>query len=138
VLPDTLRAPGKAFWGGPGGAQLSTTAGDNLRRIFAAGIPIAVGTDAGNPGTAAGPSIYREMEMLQRLGMPGRAVLASATIVAARALALDTDVGSVEAGKRADLVVLAADPAADARNARQVRYVVRNGTIYPKAALLPR
>ena len=138
VLPDSLRAPGKAFWGGPAGAQLNTTAGDNLRRMFAAGIPIAVGTDAGNPGTAAGPSIYREMEMLQRLGMPGRAVLASATIVAARALALDTDVGSVEAGKRADLVVFAADPAADARNARQVRYVVRNGTLYPKAALLPR
>jgi imidazolonepropionase-like amidohydrolase len=70
--------------------------------------------------------------------MPHRAVFASATIIAARALALDTEVGSIEAGKRADLVVFAADPTADIRNARRVRYVVRNGTLYPKAALLPR
>jgi imidazolonepropionase-like amidohydrolase len=138
MLPDTLRTAGKAFWSSPGAEQLRATAGDNLRRMFEAGIPIAVGTDAGNPGTAAGPSIYREMELLHSVGMPHRAVFASATIIAARALALDTEVGSIEAGKRADLVVFAADPTADIRNARRVRYVVRNGTLYPKAALLPR
>ena len=138
VLPDTLRAAGKAFWSGPGAEQLRTMTGDNLRRMFEAGIPIAVGTDAGNPGTAAGPSMYREMEILHSVGMPDRAVFASATIIAARALALDTEVGSVEGGKRADLVVFAADPTADIRNARRVRYVVRNGTLHPKAALLPR
>jgi imidazolonepropionase-like amidohydrolase len=86
-----------------------------------------MGTDAGNPGTAHGPSVYREMELMQQAGMPARAVFASATIVAARAMALDREIGSVAAGKRADLVVFDADPTADIHHARQVRSVMRNG-----------
>jgi len=138
ILPDTLRARGKAFWGGPEAARLRETGADNLRRLYSAGIPIAMGTDAGNPGTAHGPSVYREMEAMQEAGMPARAVFAAATIVAARALALDREVGSVAAGKRADLVVFGADPAADIRNARQVRFVVRNGVLYSRDDLLPK
>ena len=138
VLPDTLRAPGRAFWDGPGAARLRTTGADNLQRLYAAGLPIAVGTDAGNPGTAPGPSIYRELEAMEQAGMPARAVFAAATIVAARAMGLDSEIGSVEPGKRADLVIFAADPTADIQNARQVRYVVRNGALYSKDDLLPR
>lgn len=138
VLPDTLRAPGKAFWNGPGAAGLMSTSVDNLRRMYQAGVPIAMGTDAGNPGTAHGPSVYREMELMQQAGMPASAVFASATIIAARALGLDQEIGSVEAGKRADLVVFGADPTVDARNARQVRLVVRNGVLRTHDELIPR
>jgi imidazolonepropionase-like amidohydrolase len=137
ILPDSLRAKGAAFWGGPG-AALRSTAASNLRRMYEAGIPIATGTDAGNPGTAHGPGVYAEMEAMQQAGMPAKAVFASATIVAARAMALDKEVGSVEAGKRADLVVFDADPTTDIGNARRVHFVVHNGVLYSRQDLGPR
>ena len=110
---------------------------ENLRRMKATGIPIAMGTDAGNPGTAHGPSVYREMEAMQRAGMTAAEVLASATIVAARAMGIADDAGAIEAGKRADVVVLESDPTVDIANARRVRLVMRNGALYRRAALMP-
>jgi imidazolonepropionase-like amidohydrolase len=138
VLPDSLRTRGQAFWNGPGGRSLMATSMDNLARMYRAGVPIAMGTDAGNPGTAHGPSVYREMELMQQAGMPAAAVFASATIVAARAMALDGEVGSVTPGKRADLVVFDADPTQDIRNARQIRLVVHGGVVYDRKELLPK
>jgi imidazolonepropionase-like amidohydrolase len=138
ILTDSLRTRGKAFWASPGAAQLNSNVGKNLQRMYAAGIPIAMGTDAGNPGTAHGPSVFGEMEAMQQAGMPASAVFASATIIAARALGLDKQIGSVEAGKRADLAVFGADPTVDARNARQVRFVVRNGVLRSHDELIPR
>jgi imidazolonepropionase-like amidohydrolase len=137
-LPDTVRAAAKAFWNGPIPASLMRTAVANLRRMYQAGIPIAMGTDAGNPGTAHGPSVYREMELMQQAGMPAAAVFSSATSVAAKAIGLEREVGSITAGKRADLVVFEADPTHDIHNARQVRYVVRNGVLRSRQDLLPR
>jgi imidazolonepropionase-like amidohydrolase len=137
VLPDSLTRGGRQFWKGPAGRSLTTTSMDNLGRLYRAGVPIAMGTDAGNPGTAHGPSVYREMELMQRAGMPAAAVFASATIVAARAMGLEGDVGSVERGKRADLAVFDADPTRDITNARRVRFVIRNGVLYSREELLP-
>jgi imidazolonepropionase-like amidohydrolase len=139
VLPDSVRGPGKVFWDGPNakGNQLLSTSSGNLRRLYQAGVPIAMGTDAGNPGTAHGPSVYREMELMQQAGMPAAAVFSSATIIAARALALDREIGSIVPGKRADLVAFAADPTQDIRNARQVRFVIRNGVVHSEQDLLP-
>ena len=136
-LPDTVPAAAKAFWNGPIPAALMRTAMANLRRMYQAGIPIAMGTDAGNPGTAHGPSVYREMELMQQAGMPAAAVFSSATIVAAEALGLEREVGSITPGKRADLVVFESDPTRDIHNARQVRYVVRNGVLRSHLELLP-
>jgi imidazolonepropionase-like amidohydrolase len=137
VLPDSLLKEGRAFWEGPKGKALRSTTRKNLRLMYRAGIPLAMGTDAGNPGTTHGPSIYNEMEEMQRAGMSAADVFASATIVAARAMALDTVIGSVEPGKRADLVVFDADPTADIRNARQVRLVIHNGVVRTRGELLP-
>ena len=76
-----------------------------------------MGTDAGNPGTAPGPSVYREMEALQAAGMPASEVFASATLIAARAMGRERDLGLLDAGRAADLVVWDADPTADIANA---------------------
>jgi imidazolonepropionase-like amidohydrolase len=102
-----------------------------------AGIPIATGTDAGNPGTAHGPSIYREMEAMQAAGMTAREVLLSTTLIAARAMGRESDLGSIDAGKLADIVIFDADPSADIANARKVRMVMRGGATYDRASLLP-
>jgi imidazolonepropionase-like amidohydrolase len=135
VLPDSLRAKGAGFWRGPG-AALRRTAAHNLQRTYSAGIPIAMGSDAGNPGTAHGPAVFAEMEAMQQAGMPAIAVFASATIQSARAMGLEREVGSIAAGKRADLVVFGADPTRDIRNARQVRWVMRNAVLRSREELL--
>jgi imidazolonepropionase-like amidohydrolase len=136
ALPEARRPRGAAARAARWDRQRATME-ENLRRLRAAGIPVAVGTDAGNPGTAHGPSIYREMEAMQRAGLPAAEVLASATIVAARAMGTAGEAGSLAAGKRADLVVLDGDPAADIANARRVRLVMRNGALRRRAELLP-
>jgi imidazolonepropionase-like amidohydrolase len=135
-IPEARRTNQAAFVRSGAWERQAETMVRNLRRMREAGIPIAMGTDAGNPGTAHGPSVYREMEAMQSAGMPAREVFASATIVAARAMGIADEAGSVAAGKRADLVLFDADPTADIANARRVRTVVRNGARYDRAELL--
>jgi imidazolonepropionase-like amidohydrolase len=115
-------------------ARLAVSAA-NLKRVHAAGIPIAMGTDAGNPLTLHGPSVYAEMEAMQAAGMSPTEVLVAATRGGALALQRDREIGTVEKGKIADLLVVAADPTADIANLRQARFVVRAGVVRPLAEL---
>ncbi|HJU66968.1 MAG TPA: amidohydrolase family protein [Gemmatimonadaceae bacterium] len=140
VLPEVQRARGLEGLVRSGRADtLFATTARNVRRMHTAGIPIAVGTDAGNPGTAHGPSLYREMEALQSAaGMTAADVFSSVTIVAARAMGRATEVGSVEAGKLADLVIVDGNPVADIANLRRVRLVMKGGALYGRDELLPR
>jgi imidazolonepropionase-like amidohydrolase len=99
----------------------------NAKRVHDAGITVAVGTDAGNPGTFHGPAIYREVELLQQAGFTPAEVLVAATRNGARALGRESDLGTLEAGKFADLLLLRADPTADIRNFRAVYLVMKGG-----------
>jgi imidazolonepropionase-like amidohydrolase len=88
-----------------------------------------MGTDAGNIGTLHASSVPSEMEAMQAAGMPPRAVLASATIAAARMLGAERELGSIERGKVADLVLLREDPRRDAGAVAAVDLVVRKGKV---------
>lgn len=112
-------------------------AAGNLRRVARAGLPIALGTDAGNPLTLHGPSLYAEAEAMQAAGMPAGAVLVAATSGGARALGRAADLGTLEAGKTADLLLLDADPTADIAALRRLRYVVRGGELRALEELRP-
>ncbi len=101
----------------------------NLKKVAEAGIPIAMGTDAGNPLTLHGPSVYAEMEAMQAAGLTPAQVLTAATRGGATAMGREKDFGTVEKGKQADLLIVAADPAADTANLRKVRFVVRGGVM---------
>jgi imidazolonepropionase-like amidohydrolase len=103
----------------------------NLKALVAAGVPIATGTDAGNPLTLHGPAIYAEMEAMQASGMTPMQVIVASTLTAARAARIDGETGTIEKGKSADLLLVGGDPAADVSNLRKVRYVVRNGVVRP-------
>jgi imidazolonepropionase-like amidohydrolase len=107
----------------------------NLKKLVEAGIPIATGTDAGNPLTLHGPAIYAEMEAMQAAGMTPMQVIVSSTAIASRAMGLDKQVGTVEKGKDADLVIVGGDPSKDVANFRKVRYVVRSGVVRSIAEL---
>jgi imidazolonepropionase-like amidohydrolase len=108
---------------------------DNLRRVHAAGIPIAMGTDAGNPLTLHGPAVHAEMEAMVAAGLTPMEVLVASTRHAARAMRREAEIGTLRSGKRADLVVLSADPMADIRNARHIEVVMRNGRSHQRADL---
>jgi imidazolonepropionase-like amidohydrolase len=116
-------------------AEREAIANANLKRLVATGIPIATGTDAGNPLTLHGPAIYAEMEAMQRAGMTPMQVIVASTATAARAARFDDVTGTLEKGKDADLLLLAADPTQDVANFRKVRFVMRGGVIRGVAEL---
>lgn len=102
---------------------------ENLERVHAAGVTVATGTDAGNPGTAHGPSIFREMELMARAGMSPMEVLVASTRNAARAMGRGGDLGTVEPGKKADLLILDENPLEDLAAAPSVATVVKGGEV---------
>lgn len=110
---------------------------ENLRRVVAAGIPVAMGTDAGNPLTLHGPSVHAEMEAMQAAGLTPMQVLVAATRNAAAAMGRLPDLGTVEKGKVADLLVVSGDPTADVANLRKVETVVRAGVVHAERDLRP-
>src|SRR5439155_901266 len=116
---------GTAARGAERAAHVKEVAGPNLKRVADAGIPIAMGTDAGNPLTLHGPSVYAEMEAMQAAGLTPMQVVVASTRGGATAMGVEKETGTVEKGKSADLVILAGDPTADVANFREVRYVVR-------------
>jgi imidazolonepropionase-like amidohydrolase len=102
---------------------------ENLGKVHEAGITVATGTDAGNPGTVHGPSLFREMELMARAGMSPREVIVATTRNGARALGRSQDLGTVEEGKKADLVILARSPLEDLAAASTVLTVVKDGRV---------
>jgi len=99
----------------------------NLRAVRRAGIPVVTGTDAGNPLTLHGPAIFAEMEAMQAAGMAARDVLLATTREGARAMGRGDDLGTLEQGRAADLVVVDGDPTRDVANLRRIRWVMRGG-----------
>src|SRR5206468_3738597 len=71
----------------------------NLKAVRDFGIPIALGTDAGNPLTLHGPAVYPEMEAMQAAGMSPMEVIVASTRNGAMAMRRQDDIGTVEAGK---------------------------------------
>lgn len=110
-------------------ADRERIAAANLKRLIDAGIPIATGTDAGNPLTLHGPAIYAEMEAMQAAGLTPMQVIVASTATAARAAMLDQTTGTLEKGKDADLLILGADPSKDVANFRKLRFVMRGGVL---------
>jgi len=101
----------------------------NLKRVADAGITIAMGTDAGNPLTLHGASVYAEMEAMQAAGLSPMQVLVASTRGAAQAMGREAEFGTIEKGRWADLVVLDADPTATIANFRRIRQVIRGGIV---------
>lgn len=115
---------------------------DLMKRLTAAfaraGVPLVVGSDCNISGTVAGFSFHDELGELARVGISPADVLRMATLNAATAMRMDSDLGTVEVGKRADLVLLQANPLDDLANSRRIAGVVLRGKWYPQPALRER
>ena len=108
----------------------------NVAEMHRAGVALLAGTDIGAPLLVPGFSLHDELALLVRdAGMTPLQALQAATLTPARVMGLADETGTVEAGKRADLVLLDADPLADIRNTRRIHAVVANGRWMDRAAL---
>lgn len=110
--------------------------GDLVRRVVKGGGVVIAGTDS--PIFPYAILYHAELEMFQDAGLTPFEVLQTATVRAAEALGVGANLGSIEAGKLADLVMLGGDPLADITNARKVRRVIKNGQVYTVDELLRR
>lgn len=109
----------------------------NMLRLHRAGVPIVLGTDAGNPLTLHGPSFFREAQAMEAAGMGPLEVLKSASSAAALAMGRGRDLGQVRTGAIADLVILARDPSLSTANWRSLTHVVRAGSLQSRSSLRP-
>src|SRR5947207_9126995 len=95
----------------------------NLKKLSDSGVMIAMGTDTGPPARFQGYFELMELELMAKAGLTPRQVLIAATRDAARCQKLDAELGTLEANKWADFVVLDADPLVDITNTRKISAV---------------
>ena len=100
-----------------------------VRRLHEGGVRLTAGSDVGMPWITPGVSLHRELELLVQAGIDEADVIVMATRNGAEGLGLEDRLGTVEAGKLADLVVLSADPLLDIRNTRSVTAVYKAGEL---------
>lgn len=111
----------------PENDRVSETDVLNLMKVYQAGIPVAVGTDAGNPGTLHGISIFDELEAMQDAGISASELIVMATKNGAMAMRRLDDFGTLESGKLVNLLILDEDPSEDIANMRSVHEVLVRG-----------
>jgi Amidohydrolase family len=102
-----------------------------LHALHAAGIPIIAGTDQTIPGY----SVHREIEIYVDAGFTPLEALQAATIQTARAIGVENESGSLQPGKRGDVLLLNADPLADIHNTRTIWRTIAAGAVYDPAPL---
>lgn len=100
-----------------------------------ADVPVLAGTDSPVPGVMPGYSVHDELEALVKAGLTPEQALSGATRSAAEWLHADQERGTVAVGKRADLVLLDADPLRDIANTRRIAAVIVNGQYHSRADL---
>jgi hypothetical protein len=108
----------------------------NLKLLQDGGVTIAAGTDAGNIGTLHGPSIFREFDLMAEAGLSPMQILTAATINGAKFTGLEKKLGTIEAGKLADMVILNSDPLLDIRNTSDIHLVIKDGVIFEPAQII--
>jgi imidazolonepropionase-like amidohydrolase len=106
----------------------------SLTRLTAAGVDIALGDDTGIENTFFGFGEHRELELMVAAGMTPMQTIVAATSTAARLLRLERH-GALAAGRRADFIVLTANPLEDIRNTRAIAHVYQAGTEVDRASL---
>jgi imidazolonepropionase-like amidohydrolase len=112
------------------GARLTNSL-ELVKALHKAGIPIVAGTDKAVPAH----SLHRELELYVQAGLTPMEVIQLATIGSARVMGMDREVGTIEAGKRADLILVDGNPLKNFGDLRKVTRVITGGRVYDPAEL---
>jgi imidazolonepropionase-like amidohydrolase/ABC-type multidrug transport system permease subunit len=107
----------------------------NLLRAWKAGVPLVMGTDAGNPLVFHGPSLDHELRLWVEAGIPAAVALQAATVNAARLLRAENRIGAIRKGLDADLLLVDGNPLEDISATERVSLVVLKGERIRRAAL---
>ena len=110
----------------------------NTRRMAAAGVAIGVGSDGGSSNDFPGAMTHREIELLVQAGFSPSEAVVAATRNGALALGKANEFGTIEAGKRADLLLLSADPLANVANLRRIERLMFDGEWVDRSRLTVR
>jgi imidazolonepropionase-like amidohydrolase len=132
--PFALDAKFRGMGGQTSAEQMRARMAQTLAAIGAlhrAGVAIVPGSDTG----LVGYGLDRELELYVQAGMTPLEAIQSATIVSARAMHLESDSGTIEPGKRADLILVEGNPLVNIGDIRKVSRVVANGRLYDAASL---
>ena len=109
---------------------MTTIAQDNVRKIHEADGVLVAGTDQ-----TSGPALHRELELLADAGIPPSDIIRIATLNGAIFLGKERELGSIEEGKIADLVLLAADPTTNINHTKQIVQVIKGGQLINRSEL---
>ncbi len=99
----------------------------NLLRAWKAGVPLAMGTDSGNPAVFPGPSIHHELQLWVQAGIPAEVALQAATSNAAKLLRAGNRMGSIRKGLDANLVLVDGNPLAEISATERISLVIFEG-----------
>ncbi|MGQ0641483.1 MAG: amidohydrolase family protein [Gemmatimonadaceae bacterium] len=102
---------------------------------YRAGVPVILGTDAGDSFVFPGASVHDELGELVKAGLSPAEALRAATLTSATYFGRTADFGTVQAGRFADIVLLEANPLDDIANTRRIRTVFQGGRSFDRAAL---
>ncbi len=120
------------------GKQVYSVIQQVIGQLHHRGVLITAGTDLMNPWITPGVSFHRELQLLADSNISPLEVLTIATRNAAESLGVLDEVGTIEEGKRADLVILSADPIADIANTRRIESIFLGGKRFQPNNLLSR
>ena len=108
----------------------------NLKKMADAGINIAAGTDAGNPGVMHASSLFAELMAMKQSGMSNWQILRSATVGGAMAAGRENEFGSITKGKKADMLLLNANPADSLEALQKISLVINKGNVISPDTLI--
>lgn len=123
-------AQGRAAEGAPVWVQMLKIHEDTFRRAMKAGVKIAFGTDAGGFEWTVNPA--KEFSSMVKFGMTPAQAIRAATVTASELMGMQDKVGTIEAGKLADMVAVPGDPLSDVSALEKVDFVMKGGVVYRK------
>jgi imidazolonepropionase-like amidohydrolase len=123
-------AQGRAATGAPVWLKMMAIHEDTFHRAMKAGVKIAFGTDVGGFDWKINPA--KEFAYMVKFGMTPAQAIRSATSTAAELLGTQKELGTIEAGKLADIVAVPGDPLADVSLMEKVEFVMKGGTVYKR------
>jgi imidazolonepropionase-like amidohydrolase len=107
----------------------------NVKKLLDAGVLVAAGTDAPYPGVFQGEALHRELELLVAAGLTPLQAIRLATFNAARIMHAEEEWGSLQAGRAANVVIVAGNPAERISDSRKIETVILNGKLLDRSGL---